>query len=84
MVENAGMPTQINIYEAKKDLSRLLKRALLGEEIIIAKQGEPMAKLVPIKKKRSKRVLGLFKGKIHLSDDIDQPLPDDVIEDFYR
>lgn len=78
------MLAQINIYEAKKDLSRLLKRVLLGEEIIIAKKGEPMAKLVPLKKKGGERVLGLFKGRIYVSDDIEEPLPDEVVEEFYR
>jgi prevent-host-death family protein len=78
------MLAQINVYEAKKDLSRLLKRVLLGEEIIIAKKGEPVAKLVPLKKKGRKRILGLFKGRIYVSDDIEEPLPDEIVEEFYR
>lgn len=76
------MQFQINIHEAKTNFSKLLKRVLAGEEIIIAKAGKPIAKLVPISKKNIKRVAGLAKGKVTLSADFNAPLPDDIIKEF--
>jgi prevent-host-death family protein len=55
------MPTQFNLAEAKAKLSELLDRALAGEEIIIARAGEPLAKLMPVKPKRSRKP-GAWRG----------------------
>jgi len=71
-----------NIHEAKTQLSRLVERAAVGEEIIIAKAGKPMAKLGPLAKTKGVR-LGVLKGAIWISDDFDAPLPDDLIESLY-
>ena len=60
----------INIHEAKTHLSRLAEEAGAGEEIIIAKAGKPVAKLVPLDAE-SKRKLGLAKGKFTVPDDFD-------------
>ena len=65
------MPTTVNIHEAKTHLSRLLVRAAAGEEIIIAKAGQPMARLVAYEEEPKARVPGRLKGKIWLADDFD-------------
>lgn len=70
-----------NLYEAKTELSSLVERAAKGEEIVIAKNGKPMARLVPLKKK-PKRKPGGWEGKVWMSDDFCKPLPDDVIRLF--
>ena len=70
----------VNLYEAKTNLSSLVDRAAAGEEIIIAKAGRPLARLVPIEKKEAlgPRPLGLFEGTGGQSrDNFDDPLPDD-------
>jgi antitoxin (DNA-binding transcriptional repressor) of toxin-antitoxin stability system len=56
----------------------------LGEEIIIAKAGKPVARLVPIKARKGKRPLGLAKGEFSVPDDFDAPLPPEIEEGFYR
>jgi len=68
----------INTHEAKTQLSRLLVRVSQGEEIIIAKSGKPVAKLVPIKQHAVKRKSGIDKGKAWIADDFDAPLPDEL------
>ncbi len=65
----------LNLYEAKTQLSSLVDQAAAGAEIIIAKNGKPMAKLVAIRE-RPLRKPGRFKGKIWISDDFDAPMPD--------
>ena len=67
-----------NLYEAKSSLSELVERAAAGEEIIIAKAGKPMAKLVPMAALRKRRQPGAWKGKVVISPDFDAPLPEDV------
>lgn len=75
------MSVQVNIYEAKSKFSKLINQAIAGEEIIIAKSGEPVAKLVPFKKPIQNRKPGSAKGKIIIADDFDAPLPDDILKD---
>ncbi len=60
----------INIHAAKTQLSRLVEQAAAGEEIVIAKAGKPMAKLVPLEPKRKVR-LGLFEGEFQVPEDFD-------------
>ncbi len=67
-----------NLYQAKSSLSKLVERAAAGEEIIIAKAGTPRAKLVPIAKSREARKPGGWEGRIFISDDFDEPLPEDM------
>jgi prevent-host-death family protein len=74
------MTITVNIHEAKTHLSRLLQRVLAGEEIIIAKSGRPVARLVPISRKPKQRSPGSAKGKIWVSPDFDAPLPDEVLD----
>ena len=74
------MDHQINIHEAKTQMSKLVERARAGEEFIIAKAGQPVARLVPLGK--AKRQLGLLNGRFKIPDDFNEPLPDDVIAGF--
>ena len=61
----------VNMHQAKSSLSRLVKRALAGEEVVIARNGEPLVKLVPVPKVRKPRVPGRGKGKIWISPDFE-------------
>jgi prevent-host-death family protein len=72
----------VNVHEAKTQLSRLLERVRSGEEIVIAKAGEPVARLVPYAPARAPRKPGLLKGKIRIGNDFDDPLPDDLLAAF--
>ena len=72
---------EVNIHEAKTHFSRLLERVDLGEEIVIAKAGTPVAKLVPLKKASKKRVFGSAKGEFTVPDDFNDPDPE--IEDLF-
>jgi prevent-host-death family protein len=75
---------EVNVHEAKTHLSRLLRRVASGEEIIIARAGAPIARLVPIEvKKKKTRPLGMDRGRIWIADDFDAPLPDDLLKAFY-
>lgn len=74
--------TTYNIYEAKTALSRLVERAAAGEEIVIAKAGRPMARLVPLSPRARRRKPGGWEGQVRISDDFDAPLPDDVLDAF--
>jgi prevent-host-death family protein len=61
-----------NIYQAKTNLSKLVQLAIQGQEIIISKAGNPVAKLIPYVEQPTKRKAGSFKNKIWISDDFDQ------------
>ena len=71
---------EVNIHEAKTQLSRLLKKVAEGEEVIIARSGEPIARIVPIKQTRKKRILGQYAGQIWISDDFDDPVDPETWE----
>lgn len=75
---------EVNIHEAKTHLSRLLARVALGEEVIIAKAGTPVAKLVPIKQKTSGFKFGSAKGEIVIADDFNDPLPKEIEDLFWE
>ena len=72
----------VNIHEAKTHLSRLVERAEHGEEIIIARSGRPVARLVPLEGQERPRVFGRMRGKIRVADDFDAPLPDEILDRF--
>ena len=72
----------VNIHEAKTHLSRLLERIAQGEEIVIAKSGKPVARLVPYHERRSPRVGGQWKGLVHIREDFDEPLPPEMNAGF--
>lgn len=74
---------EVNIHQAKTHLSRLLERALLGEEVIIAKAGKPVAKLVAIHPKRPRFKLGSAKGEFVVPDNFNDPLPKEIEDLFW-
>lgn len=73
---------EVNVHEAKTNFSKLLQRVALGEEIIIAKAGVPVARLVPVPPSTGRRQLGIDRGKIWIADDFDAPLPDQILAGF--
>ena len=76
-----------NIHQAKTHFSRLVDDAAAGKEVVIAKAGKPVAKLVPVDAAlagpKSKRPIGMFAGKYNIPDDFDAPLPPEVLAEFY-
>jgi prevent-host-death family protein len=72
----------VNVHEAKTHFSRLLDRAQKGQEFVIAKAGQPVARLGPLARLGKKRRLGLLDGKFRIPDDFNAPLPDEVIAAF--
>ncbi len=72
----------INIHQAKTQLSRLIERVNAGEEIVIAKAGRPVARLVPATSAGPPRTPGLMKSRIRVSKDFDAPLTDDLLDAF--
>jgi len=68
----------VNIHEAKTNLSKLLARVEAGEEIVIARAGKPVAKLIPAIGGSEPRQPGRWAGKVSVPDDFDAPLPDEV------
>jgi prevent-host-death family protein len=73
----------VNVHEAKTHLSSLLGRVAAGEEVIIAKAGRPIARLVPIERRGRGRKPGHYAGRGYISEDFDAPLRD-VEDDFYE
>jgi prevent-host-death family protein len=67
--------TTVNVHEAKTHLSKLLQRVAGGEEIIIARDGKPIARLAPLKE-HAPRVPGIDRGKVFVHEDWDDPLPE--------
>lgn len=72
----------VNIHDAKTQLSRLVEDASKGEEIVIAKAGKPMARLVPVQPPPKPRALGWLRGRFDVPEDFDAPLPGEVIAEF--
>jgi len=76
------MAKPVNLYEAKTHLSALVERAARGEEVVLAKAGEPKARLVPLEAARAHRKPGAWKGRVRIAADFDGPLPDDLLDAF--
>lgn len=74
--------TQVNIHQAKTGLSKLVERVEAGEEIVIARAGRPVAKLVALERSRARRRLGLLDGKLKIPDDFNRPLPASLLRAF--
>lgn len=72
----------INIHEAKTHFSKLIERVQQGEEVIIAKAGTPVARLVPVKKSKGRRLPGSARGRITIRSNFDEPLPKGVVRAF--
>ena len=76
--------TTVNIHEAKTHLSRLLNRVAVGEQIVIARAGTPIARLTRYEESGRERVSGQDRGLFTVPADFDAPLPDEVIDTFYK
>lgn len=72
----------VNIHEAKTHFSKLIEKAMHGEEVIIGRSGTPVVKLIAIQAKKPKRVPGALKGQIKISDDFNAPLAEEILETF--
>ena len=71
---------QVSVHEAKTHLSRLLRRALAGEDVVITRSGKPLARLVPIEENHP--VFGVDEGRFVVPDDFNDPLDDDLLRTF--
>lgn len=83
------MATVVNMHQAKSQLSKLVEKALAGEEIIVARAGKPAVKLVACEQagpveKGGLRQFGLLRGQIWMAPDWDDPWPGDFIDEFYK
>lgn len=76
--------TTINVHEAKTQFSKLIARVEAGEEIVIARKGEPVARLVSVERAARTRQPGLDRGVFEVPEDFDAPLPADVVLEFER
>jgi len=76
------MSVQVDIHEAKTHFSQLLARVERGEEVIIAKEGKPIARLVSVRERPARRVPGTAKGKVTIAPDFDAPLPEAILREF--
>jgi prevent-host-death family protein len=72
----------VNIFQAKTQLSKLIEKVERGEDVIIARAGKPVARLTQLKPAKKPIVFGLLKGKIHVTEDFDAPLPPEVLAEF--
>ena len=70
------MATIVNMHDAKSSLSRLVKRAASGEEILIARNGKPVARLTRLSSRKSAAMVGAFAGKLHMAADFDSIPPE--------
>ena len=73
---------QVTVHEAQTHLARLLDDVARGDEIVIAKAGQPVARLAAVAPAQVPRRPGLLKGKVVIGDDFDAPLPEEVFTDF--
>jgi prevent-host-death family protein len=79
----AKQPMKIsNIHEAKSQLSKLIESALAGEEIVIAKAGKPLVKLIPYEENKQPRIPGGWEGQVIISEDFDDELPTNLLSLF--
>ena len=77
----AGDMLTVGMHEAKTTLSKLIRMAIAGEEVVITKSGTPVAKLVAVVPERP-RELGIDVGRFLVPDDFNDPLPDDLLDAF--
>lgn len=74
---------KVNMYEAKTHFAQLISKVLLGEDIVIAKAGKPLVKIIPYHPENKKREPGSAKGLIKISEDFNAPLPEDMLKGFF-
>jgi prevent-host-death family protein len=75
------MGQTVNVHEAKTHLSRLLEAVERGEEVVIARAGKPVARLVPVTVRRAPRVPGTWRGRVFIADDFDET-PESLLAAF--
>lgn len=75
------MNTVVNFNEIQTNFNLIKSKIKSGDEVILEENGKQLAKIIPLNKKR---ILGREKGKIIISDDFDDELPEEVIKDFYK
>ena len=78
------MSIAVNVTDAKTNLSRLLEKAIAGEEIIIMRSGRPMVRLTPVESAPLRRELGSAKGDFVVPDDFDDTLPEEILAAFEK
>jgi prevent-host-death family protein len=74
----------VGIYEARASLSKLVERALSGEEVVITRRGKPAVRLVPAEDALPPRKPGALKGLFEVTEEFFEPLPEDVLAAFYE
>ena len=74
--------TMLNTHETKTHFSQIISRVLEGEEIIVAKSGKPLVKIIPYEETPYKRKGGILKGTLIIEDNFDAPLPEDILKAF--
>jgi prevent-host-death family protein len=72
------MSDVVNVHEAKTHLSKLLERVERGEEVVIARAGRPVARLVAVKRPRRRREPGSARGRVEMAEDFDASLPEEI------
>lgn len=73
----------VNIHEAKTHLSQLIEKAVAGEDIIIAKAGKPLVRLIALEPPPRKSRIGFLKGQVTVPDDFDTMFQNEIEEMFY-
>jgi prevent-host-death family protein len=72
----------VNIYEAKTRLSQLVDKAAAGEDVVVSRNGKPLARITRLEAPKRRIRFGLLKGKLEIPEDFDAPLPADVAAGF--
>jgi prevent-host-death family protein len=72
----------VNIYDAKARLSQLIEKAASGEDVVLSRNGKPVARITQLRTGGRGVKFGVLKGRIRIAQDFDAPLPDDVIATF--
>jgi prevent-host-death family protein len=76
-----GTTDPVNVYEAKTQLSKLIDRAMAGEDVVISRSGKPMVRLVPVPARPARRTPGSARGQIRMASDFDE-LPEELAAAF--
>ena len=72
----------VNIYEAKTSFSELVEKAAAGDDVVVSRNGKPVARITPLEEGKKRIKFGTLKGKIKLSADFDAPLPNEIMAEF--
>ena len=75
------MTRSVGVHEAKTHLSRLLDEVAVGEEVVITRRGAPAARLIGVER-TERRTFGMDRGRLRVPEDVDAPLPEDLLEAF--